>query len=54
MQYEKILVVWVCLGSYHMRPEAERTQIINILRIAWEQRGGNEFIIQQTRLIKLK
>ena len=33
-------------GLYHTRltPRVIRTQTINILRIAWEQIGGNEFI----------
>ena len=36
------------LGSYHTRLKAEcdQTQTINIVRIAWGQTGGNEFITQ--------
>ena len=45
MQYEKILMVWVCI-TRGWKPSVIRTQTINIVRIAWEQTGGNEFITQ--------
>ena len=45
MQYEKILMVWVRI-TLGFQPRVIRTQTINIVRIAWEQTGGNEFITQ--------
>ena len=45
MQYEKILMVWVRI-TWGWKPSVIRTQTINIVRIAWEQTGGNEFITQ--------
>ena len=45
MQYEKILMVWVRI-TLGFQPRVIRTQTINIVRIAWEQTGGNKFITQ--------
>ena len=45
MQYEKILMVWVRI-TRGWNPSVIRTQTINIVRIAWEQTGGNKFITQ--------
>ena len=45
MQYEEILMVWVRI-TRGWKPSVIRTQTINIVRIAWEQTGGNEFITQ--------
>ena len=43
MEYEKILMVWVRI-TRGWKSSVIRTQTINIVRIAWEQTGGNEFI----------
>ena len=53
MQYEKILMVWVRI-TRGWKPSVIRTQTINIVRIAWEQTGGNEFITQYTWILQQK
>ena len=46
MQYEKILMVWVRI-TRGWKPSVIRTQTINIVRIAWEQTGGNELSLSK-------
>ena len=53
MQYEKILMVWVRI-TRGWKPSEIRTQTINIVRIAWEQTGGNKFITQWTWILQQK
>ena len=38
MQYEKILMVWVCI-TRGFQSRVIQTQTINIVRIVWEQTG---------------